>query len=169
MGFSLFSTFLGIVLAEDFGFRQKDIGSFFAYMGLMIILAQGILVRRLSGRFREISVLHFSMPLVSLSLLPYAFIPETFTLALWIFPPIIAAGMALTRSFGITLLTRISPVENRAEITGMHASAYALAQAIPSAFSGYIAASHARAPLLAASILGFAGWLVFYQRFKFRS
>ena len=63
-GFTFFTTFWGIVLVEQFGFKQGQVGNFFAYLGIMIILAQGGFVRRLSGKVRDYKVLDISMFLI---------------------------------------------------------------------------------------------------------
>ncbi|HLX52461.1 MAG TPA: MFS transporter, partial [Aquella sp.] len=60
-GFTFFTTFWGIILANKYGFNQGRIGNFFAYMGIMIILAQGLVVRKLSGRVRDYSVIRYSI------------------------------------------------------------------------------------------------------------
>lgn len=163
-GFTFFSTFLGVVLAVDFSYNQLSIGHFFAYMGFMIVLAQGGLVRRLSGKIGEEKVLRFSMVLVALSLFPYAFIAKQQSYLLWFLPPLMAAGMALTRAFGISLLTRVTRPEIRGEVTGFHSSAYALAQAIPAVLAGYVATQGARAPILVGAILSLLGWLLFLRQ-----
>lgn len=162
-GFTFFSTFLGVVLAVDFGYSQIQVGHFFAYLGLMIVLAQGGIVRRLSGKIQEHKVLRVSMILAALSLFPFCIIPSNRDYLLWFFPPILAIGMALTRAFGLSLLTRITREEIRGEVTGFHSSAYALAQAIPSVLAGYAAAYSARSSILVGFLFALFGYLLFLR------
>jgi DHA1 family tetracycline resistance protein-like MFS transporter len=165
-GFTYFSTFWGVVLAEDFGFDGAAIGGFFGYMGVMIVLAQGTVVRRMPDRIRDASILPYSMLLVAASLVPYVFIPREHVALIWWIPPFMAVGMALTRSNGTALLVRITPESVRGEVMGIHSSAYALAQLVPSALSGYVAAQHARMPVLAGAASAFVGWLLFVWFYK---
>lgn len=165
-GFTYFSTFWGIVLTEEFGFDAVGIGGFFGYMGVMIVLAQGTVVRRMPDRIRDASILPWSMLLVAASLVPYVFIPRAHVSLIWLIPPFMAVGMALTRSNGTALLVRITPESVRGEVMGIHSSAYALAQLVPSALSGYVAAQHARMPVLAGAVSAFVGWLLFVWLYK---
>lgn len=165
-GFTFFTTFWGVVLAEDFGFGPSRIGGFFGYMGVMIVLAQGSVVRRMPPHIRDASILPFSMFLVAACLVPYAFIAPSLSQLIWWIPPFMAVGMALTRANGVALLTRITPESVRGEVMGIHSSAYALAQFVPSVLSGYVAAQHARLPVLVGSICAFAGWILFVRFYK---
>lgn len=165
-GFTFFTTFWGVVLAEDFGFTPSRIGGFFGYMGVMIVLAQGSVVRRMPPRIRDASILPFSMFLVAACLVPYAFVAPSLSQVIWWIPPFMAVGMALTRANGVALLTRITPESVRGEVMGIHSSAYALAQFVPSVLSGYVAAQHARLPVMVGSVCAFLGWILFVRSYR---
>lgn len=160
-GFTFFSTFWGVVLAEDFHFDPVRVGGFFGYMGLMIVLAQGGVVRRMPAHLRDSRVLPAAMLLVAASLVPYVLIPGDRPDLIWWVPPFLAVGTALARSNGTALLVRTTSAGMRGEVMGIHSSAYALAQLIPSALSGYVAAHEARLTVLVAVVCAFAGWALF--------
>jgi len=55
-GFSGFEFVINFYLSENFHFSPKDIGFTFLYIGMIIVLVQGGIVRRLSGKFEERSI-----------------------------------------------------------------------------------------------------------------
>lgn len=165
-GFTFYTTFWGVVLAEQFGFTSGRIGNYFAYIGIMIVLAQGLIVRRLSNKMADFSVLRFSLYGTALCLLCYYLIPLSHPNLIYILPPIMATCNALTMSFSSALITRVTPENMRGEAMGINASTNALAQAIPAMLAGYIASHHARLPILVGSICIFIGGTLFWLIFK---
>ena len=115
-GFTFYTTFWGVVLAEQFGFSQGHIGDFFAYIGIMVIFAQGFVVRRLSGKISEHKVLHFSMFITGICLIIYYFIPVNHPGWIYFIPPFMAVGNALTFAFSSALITKVSPHNIRSEV-----------------------------------------------------
>jgi MFS transporter, DHA1 family, tetracycline resistance protein len=167
-GFTFFTTFWGVVLAEEFLYKQKDIGHFFGFMGIMIVLAQGGLVRRLSGKVTDYKVLRFSIFASGLCLAPYFFIPGNMPGLIYVIPPFLAVAMALTKSFSVALLTRITHPTIRGEVMGINSSANALAQVFPAVLAGYIAASDARMPILVGTTTVLVGGAYFIGMYRER-
>lgn len=165
-GFAFFTTFWGVVLAEKFGFNQSGIGNFFAYTGIMIILGQGLVVRRLSGKVADYKVLYYSLILAGIPISLNYFIPSSHTVWLYYIPPFIALGASLTRAFSSALLTDIAPIQVRGEIMGINASAFALSQVLPSILAGYLAVANATLPILLGGILAILGGSLFIYAFK---
>ncbi len=165
-GFALFTTFFGVVLAEKYIFTSSQIGDYFAYTGIMMVFAQGLLVRRLSGRVQNHQVLKVSLILTGISLVVYYFVPSTHAHLLYFIPPFIACGTSLTRSFSQALLTDIAPATIRGEIMGINSSSFALSQIIPSILVGYIASTSVSLPTLLGGILAILGGIYFIKIFK---
>lgn len=165
-GFAFFTTFFGVVLAEKFGFNQSGIGNFFAYTGIMIILGQGLVVRKLSGKVADYKVLYYSLIITGIPIVINYFIPSSHTIWLYYLPPFIALGASLTRAFSTALLTDIAPSNIRGEIMGINASAFALSQVLPSILAGYLAVATATLPILIGGILTICGGLFFIYDFK---
>ena len=95
-GFTFFTTFFGVVLATKYGFDQSKIGNFFAYLGIMVVLAQGVVVRRMSGKVADYVVLRYSLIGTGICLLMYYFIPFQHTGWIYFIPPFMAIFIALT-------------------------------------------------------------------------
>ena len=165
-GFTFFTSFFAITLAKKYGFTQGGIGNFFAYIGIMIFLAQGVLVRRLSGKIDDYKVLRFSMFGTGLCLLVIHFIPATHTNLLYLVPPFLASFNAMTFAFNASIVTRITPSNIHAESLGINASIMALGQAIPAIIAGYIAVVDPYLPIVVGSSTIIFGGLLFWILFK---
>ncbi len=152
-GFTFFTSFWGVILLNQFAFTQGMVGNYFAYLGIMIIFAQGGVVRRLSGKVTDYKVLYFSFGLTALCLLGYYLIPEHVHFWVYFIPPFLAVATALSKAFSSALITRTSDPKILGEAMGVNSSANALAQAIPSLLSGYIAAQQARLTVLIGALL----------------
>lgn len=153
-GFTFFTAFWGIILLKQFDFTQGMVGNYFAYLGVMIILAQGGVVRRLSGKVTDYKVLYFSFVLTAVCLFVYYLIPSHVA-HIWIYsiPPFLAIATALSKAFSSALIARTTDPVVFGEAMGVNSSANALAQVIPSLLSGYIAAHQARLTVLLGALL----------------
>ena len=165
-GFTFFTTFFAVTLAKKYGFSQGHIGNYFAYIGIMIFLAQGVLVRRLSGRVDDYKVLRFSMFGTGICLLIYHFIPASHAHLLYFVPPFLASCNAMTFAFNASIVTRITPPNIHAESLGINSSIMALGQAIPAILAGYIATIDPYLPLVVGSSTIIFGGLMFWILFK---
>lgn len=165
-GFTFFSSFWGVVLQEVFEFKQGQVGNYFAYIGIMIILAQGGLVRRLSGKIAEYKVLPIAMIGMAISLFVNYIIPSNQPNLIYYIPPFIAIFAALCKAFGSALITKVSDPNKLGEAMGINSSANALGQAIPYLLAGYVAASHARLPVLVGVILTLLAGVFFFFNIK---
>lgn len=160
-GFTFYTTFWGVVLAEQFGFTQGSIGDLYAYVGVLIVFSQVLVVRRLSGKVSDYKVLRWSLFVSGCSLLGYCFIPTNHAYLIYLLPPFLALSNSLTMSFGSALITRVTPPTVRGEVMGISSSTNALAQAIPAILAGYIATHNARLPILFGGIIVIIGGVLF--------
>lgn len=164
-GFTFFTTFFGVVLAQKFNFSVSNTGDYFAYVGLWIAIAQGVFVGIVAKRFKDYQVLRVSVFITAVSLLSYAMIPAGEYRWLFLIPPVLALGNGLTMAFTASLISRITPKELQGESLGINSSVMALAQAIPAIMAGYIAAIGVNVPIFVASIIitlaGISFWIFF--------
>lgn len=161
IGFSFYSAFWAMVLLDKFGLNQSQIGDFFALSGIIIILSQGVVVRRLSGRVADYKVLRVSILVVGLSILLAYLIPYNHVSWIYLVIPPIAIGAASTRAFNGALLARISDENDRGRIIGINSSTMALSQAIAAVLAGYIAVEHAALPILTGAVVAIVGGILF--------
>lgn len=164
-GFTFFTTFFAIVLAQKFGFKSGNTGDYFAYVGLWIAIVQGGLTGFVSKKFKDYQVLRFSIFISAVSLLGYFLIPANGLSWLFLVPPFLAIGNGLTSAFSSSLISRISPRELQGESLGINSSVMALAQAIPAIIAGYVATIDSNVPIFVGSLTialaGIAFWIFF--------
>jgi len=166
-GFTFFTTFFAVVLAQKFKFTSSNTGDYFAYVGLWIAIVQGGLTGLIAKRFKDYQVLRVSIFVSAISLLGYFLIPSGEVRWLFLVPPFLAIGNGLTSAFNSSLISRISSRDVQGEALGINASVMALAQAIPAVLAGYLATvtvdSSATVFVGSATILlaGIAFWVLF--------
>lgn len=165
-GFTFFTTFFAVTLANKYHLTQGEIGNYFAYLGIMIIFAQGIFVRKVAKTAKDFQVLRFSMFGTGICLTSYFFIQSNYAQLIYLVPPFLAIFNALTSSFTSALITRITPVNTKGEAMGINSSVMAIAQAIPAILSGYIASIYPTLPILTGSATIFIGGILFWILFK---
>lgn len=168
-GFTFFTSFWGVILRVSYNFTQTEIGNFFAYTGLWLIIAQGVVVRKLSKSAIDYKILKISLLGTSLTLIAfYCLTIKSEVNYLWIYfiNAFFAVFVAITRSFSNSLVSRISPELIRGETMGINTSTFALAQAITSILSGYLASYHAPMTILVGSICALISWLLFILKYS---
>ncbi len=159
-GFTFFTTFLGAYMISRFAFTQGNIGDFFAFIGLWIALTQGFVTGMVGKRFAPHTILSVALLGVALTVAGYALVPSGWMLYALAVPQAICMGLIMANLTG--LISRSADSRSQGEVLGINASVQAVAQALPPAIAGYIAAAVApNAPILVGSLLVFSAWLVF--------
>ncbi len=164
-GFTFFTAFFGVYLIARFGFTQGNIGDFFAYIGLWIVVAQGLVVRRVSRSYSEPSVLRLSLLGSGLCVLLY--LAPTVWWGLLFVAPFFASFVGLSQANLTGLLSRSASPAIQGEVLGINASVQALAQSIPPVLAGLLAgAVSSRAPIVVAAAMVALAGLVFTAIFR---
>lgn len=163
-GFTFFTTFFSLFITQKLGFRENNVGDYFAYIGIWIAITQAVIAGKLAAKFPDWKIIR-----VVLLLLPFAilltFLPSNTTQLLLITPfiPIcVGLGMANITS----MMSRLAPPERQGQILGINASVNALAQAIPAALTGFLGGINRNVPILASSITIGLGAIAFWVMFK---
>lgn len=164
-GFSFFTSFFNVYLTNTFHFTPANIGNFFAYFGIWMIITQLLIVRRVSKKFTEIQLLGPAY-LVSAVGIMFYLVPNVAWVLLLIVPFVSIPNGIQFANF-TSLLTKQTEEKARGEVLGINASVNALGQALPPIFAGFIAAYTASyAPIMLASIIIFCTGLVFIYKVK---
>ncbi|MGZ7164242.1 MAG: MFS transporter [Halobacteriota archaeon] len=164
-GFTFYTTFIGVYFINKFNFTSGNIGDFLAYVGLWIVISQGLILRKLT-RYADYKVLRIT--LVVTGVLVLAFFLPTASWQLLLVVPFFGIANGLSQAFLPTIISRSADQSIQGEILGINASVAALAQSIPPIIAGYLAAEIvAQAPIYVASLsivlAGIIFWL-FYKR-----
>ncbi len=164
-GFSFFTTFFAVYLISRFGFSQGDIGNFFAFIGIWIVISQAVFTRIASKHFSEQQILSFS--LVGCGLLVLAHLLPHAPWQLFLIVPVFAITNGLSVSNLTSLISRSADRSVQGEVMGINSSIQALAQALPPIVSGFIAARFSPSvPTVVAGLLIITGGLIFAARYK---
>lgn len=159
-GFTFFATFFSVFLIDRFNFDQSDIGNFFAYAGVWIVLAQAVVSSYISQKFQELHILRWALILSAIFILAY-YIPAS-VMGLLLVVPFFAITNGLTMANLPAIISRRAPRDIQGEVLGVNTSVQALAQSIPPILSGYVAAVWApETPVFIAGMLVLLAGLAF--------
>ena len=136
-GFGALESTLSLML-EDLGFSKKDSFLIFAYIGFVLLVAQGFLYRRLARRLSEVAFVAMGIPILalgvgSLGAVTYCAaeaIGNEFMLLGLLVLGLTAApiGAAFLQPSAQALISRRTSAEEQGEILGVNQSASALAR-----------------------------------------
>ena len=129
------------------------------------MIAQALVTRQLSYRFREDQVLRFSMIVMGIIISFYIFLTEWWMLL--IFAPFLAICNGVTQANIPGLISRSSGREVQGQVLGLTTSVQALAQSIPPVLSGIIAAvSFPEMPIVVSGVVIILSGLFFITMYK---
>ena len=157
-GFTFFTTFFQIYLIQKLGFKQSNVGDFFAYIGIWIVISQAVFTPLLM-RYKNSTILRFSILGTGLALLATLF-PNN-TAQLLMVAPFIAIFNGLTIANATALVSKSVGPEIQGEVLGIDSSIQALAQAVPAIISGYVATLGINIPVLVGASVILTGGLLF--------
>ena len=164
-GFTFYQTFIGVYLVHKFGFDAGQIGGFFFYTGVWLMIAQLIIVRRLALVLKEHQILRFSLFCTGLCPILYL-LPSVWWGVLFIVP-FFAIFNSLTVVNIPAIVSRSADAGVQGEVLGINASVQALGQTIPPVIAGFLAAQIVFwVPLLIAGVGVMLAGLVFSYFYK---
>ena len=137
-GFSFYTSFLGVLLVYRFAMNEVDIGTYFSFVGIFIVLTQAFVTRPVTARFSEKQILSFSIPAASVCIALIALIHTP--LLLYVIAPFFAVSVGLTMANLTASVSRRAGDTIQGEVLGMNSSINALAQALPPLLGGVVAA-----------------------------
>ena len=163
-GFNFFTQFFQVFMIEKFNYSQKDIGDLFAYIGLWIVLTQGLLLRPISKRYSPVTILTVSALCLAV-VLPVLVVPND-PRALYVLLPLIAVFQGLIQPTSIAVVSDLASKDSQGEVMGIYQSIQSLGIAIPPIIAGLIVSVHMNMPTIVASACTFIGWIVFVTFFR---
>lgn len=159
-GFAFFVTFFNVFLTHRFGFTEGDIGNYFAYIGIFIVLTQAFVTRAFSGKVPEARIMRVTMFVTSMTIFAQLLVQAEWQL--FLIPPFMAVANGLTMANMGSLVSKTAGPERQGEILGMNASVQSLAGAVPPLLSGLIAARLSpTAPIAVGAVICLLGWASF--------
>jgi MFS transporter, DHA1 family, tetracycline resistance protein len=120
LSFALFQQNIALFNKIHLNLTARESGYVFAYIGVLVALMQGVILRPLTARFSDVHLLKASVPLMALSLVLWAFAPNLTVLLIAIAPLSIAASTLIT--VVNSMLTKAVPASDTGGIMGLSAA-----------------------------------------------
>ncbi len=160
-GFSFFTSFSGILLVAKHGFSEAAIGTFFAAIGVWIIITQGFILRILSRKYSERSILRYSIIVIACGLAAYPFMPNP--TYLYLILPFIAIPQGLSMANMGALISKGVSSQKQGVALGINSSLGALAQGVIPLFAGAGSGLLAiQAPFIMGGVFMFIAWALLF-------
>lgn len=164
-GFAFYTTFAAVYLLSKFHFSQGELGNYFAFVGVWIVITQGFITRKISKYFSEAEIVQRTLIIAGFCILGVVAVPSVFLL--YALVPFFAISIGLSQANMTALISRSADASIQGEVLGVNGSVMALAQTIPPVISGIIAVYfEPHAPLLIASMLAVVAGLYFNNHLR---
>jgi MFS transporter, DHA1 family, tetracycline resistance protein len=115
--FALFQQNIALFNKLHLNLTARESSYVFTYIGVLVALMQGVMLRPLTKRFSDIQLLKASVPMMALSLVLWAFTPNLTVLFIAIAPLSFAASTLIT--VVNSLLTKAAPATDAGGIMGL--------------------------------------------------
>jgi MFS transporter, DHA1 family, tetracycline resistance protein len=163
-GFSFLTTFINPFFITRFGWQEIEIGNFFGYIGIWLVISQGFLLKYFV-KFGERNILKYSL-FLSGFVIAFLLIP-TDARYLFLIAPFFSIVVGFSQANITSLVSNTGNEEKQGEIMGIHSGIQALAQAIPPILSGFIAYSlDVSAPVIISSLVMMISGIIFATFYK---
>ncbi len=164
-GFTFYTTFASTYLDLRFGMSERDIGLFFAYVGVWIVITQGFILRRIAGKFADYKLVRYALPSIVTALAVYPLVTSPGVLLLVV--PFYAVPLGIANATIVGLVSRSVGPKIQGEILGVNASVLALAQSIPPILSGVVASvTSPTMSIVASALIVLIGAIYFWSRYR---
>jgi len=152
LAFATFTTVFALFAQHRLNLDAQATGYILAYVGILIVIVQGVIIGRLTAFLSEGFLLFWSTVLMAISLLAWAFVGSVVMLLILLIPLALASGV-----FRTVVNSSLSKAVSKAEVggtMGLSASLESFTRIIAPSAGGYILAQlGSSAPGIAGAIL----------------
>jgi DHA1 family tetracycline resistance protein-like MFS transporter len=138
LGFGIYTSFSAVFLTYRYGFTEADTGTYFAYIGICIVLSQLFLVRYASARYNERTLIRFALPILAATLFAQTIIFNIWLVYLLV--PFTAGAMSLITTNLPALISKGVSANRQGAALGINGSLQALSQGIAPLLASAVAA-----------------------------
>jgi len=162
-GFAFLITFSGVLLVSQFGLSAAEVGTFYGVTGVFIVITQLFILRILSKKFKERTILRVSLLTLAVSIGIYPFM-SNIGLVYAVLPFIaISQGLSIA-NMGALISKSVSPQKQGAAL-GINGSLMAVGQGIIPILGGIGSGIiNIKAPFVAGAILIIIAWFVLFRK-----
>ncbi len=165
LGFSSFTTFIGVLLLARYGYSEGQIGMFFAAVGMWVVITQAGILPRVMRSFTEKKVIPVALLFLATSLALHSLVLPI--LWIYIIMPFVAIGIGLANACLLSLMSRNVGPDRQGVTLGINASVQALAIGFGPLIGGFAAAGLGiSAPFVIAALCVIGARLIFLNNQK---
>jgi MFS family permease len=129
LAFAMFESILALFAKHELDYTLWEMGFLFAYVGCVLMLTQGLIVRRIVSRVGEVAMMRAGITLMLAGLITVALVMSGDALLTVLGPMALAvAGFACLTPSAQALISRRSSVFHQGEILGVNQAAAAIAR-----------------------------------------
>lgn len=162
-GFAFLISFAGILLVEQFKLSEAAIGTYFAVVGILIVITQLFVLRLVTKRFNEKEILRVSLLGLAITITLYPFMGSM--ALIYTLLPFVALSQGLSVANMGSLISKSVPPDKQGAALGINGSLMALAQGSVPLLAGVGAgAIGIKTPFIAGGIFVFLAWVVLFER-----
>jgi DHA1 family tetracycline resistance protein-like MFS transporter len=147
-----------VFLFNRFHWNISTIADYFAYIGLWIVLAQAVVIRPLSKKYKNLQILRVSFPILAVAL--FCIILPNEPMYAYLISPFIALSQGVSGPSINSLVSSTALPQERGKIMGINQSVSALAMGIPPIIAGFATNVSETLPTILAAVFTVVGWLV---------
>lgn len=160
-GFTFLTAFMGVLLVVQFGFNEAGIGTYFALVGVWVVLTQAFLMGILTRLYNERAILRVSLLALAAGTIVYPYMPNTAFIYALI--PLIAIPQGLSMANMQALISKSVSSEKQGAALGINGSLMALSQGVIPLVAGVgSGVIGLQAPFIVGGLLIAAAWYVLF-------
>jgi len=145
-----------LFMGEKFGWQLKEVSFGFAYIGVITVLSQGVLVRRLIPIWGERKTLRIGLACFAIGLLGIAFAPSVAWMGVTM--TFLAFGTSFSNPATLGSISLLAPTEEQGVTMGVAQSLASLGRIIGPAIGGFIYQKVSiQSPFVVSGILALSG------------
>lgn len=134
-GFTFFTAFSSIFVVYRFGFTEGEVGTFFGFVGLWMVITQAVFLRFVTKRYTPREILSVSLPCLACVLVAYPFVPSV--LALYLLVPFLAIAQGFSMANMTAFISTRASNDAQGATLGISGSLSALSQGIIPLLAGF--------------------------------
>ncbi len=160
-GFTFYTQFFQVFAIDRLSLSQSSIGYVFAFVGVCIVLVQGVVVRLLPKKWKI-----YNIPFSTLLLLGLVLIVMSSSTELWhilMLVPFISVGIGMSMPNIKAMLSNAAQKGIQGEVLGIEQSLNSLANIFPPIIAGVIAGINPNLPMIAAGVVVLLAWMSYVR------
>lgn len=167
VGFTFFREFFSSYMFQKFEYLPNQTGRLFGYMGIWMMITQGIILRILPKFSNTSTIILFTLPLLAISFL-VLLLPNIGTQMYFALPFVVIAQSIVVPNVN-ALISNSASSNEQGSVLGVNQSLQALAQIAPPFITGFGVVMHLSLPFILAfsvTMLGFLLYIAYYLKEK---